>query len=123
VLRRASLESSTGPVPEEFTRPACYQLARREGRMIAWARWEEGYSLERTQAGSFAAGTPYWMVRIVETWIADAYSWQVTNEQIYEWAKELGNTDDLPSATGLNRHVQIAIWMRRIARQCEAEHT
>lgn len=76
-LRHASLESSTGPVPEEFTRPACYQLVRREGRMIAWARWEEGHSLERTQAGSFAAGTPDWMVRMVETWIADAYSWQV----------------------------------------------
>jgi hypothetical protein len=60
---------------------------------------------------------------MVKTWIADAYSWQVTDEQIYEWAKELGNTDDLPSATGLNRHIQIAIWMRRIVRQCEAEHT
>jgi hypothetical protein len=109
-----------GPPPESFTVPACYRLARSEGRMIAWARWEQGFSLEKTRSGQVAAGTPDWMIRILEAWITDAYSWQVTDEQIYQWAAELGNTAHLPSAQRVSRHETIAIWMRRIARQCQA---
>ena len=109
--------------PQSFDRIACYDLVQREGRMIAWARWEQGYSLEKTRAGQFADGTPAWMAAIVHTWINDAYSWQVTDEQIRQWAEELGNTDHLPAANRLSRHETIAIWMRRIARQCAGQHT
>jgi hypothetical protein len=111
------------PAPEAFDLMACYELVRNEGRMIAWARWELGYSLEKTRAGQFAEGTPVWVVDLVKAWIADAYSWQVTDEQVHQWAAELGNTADLPSASGLSRHETIAIWMRRIARQCATQHT
>lgn len=110
----------SGPPPESFTLPACYQLARSEGRMIAWARWEQGFSLEKARSGQFAEGTPDWMIRIVDAWIVDAYSWRVTDDQIYQWAAELGNTDRLPSAQRVSRHETIAIWMRRIASQCRA---
>jgi hypothetical protein len=107
-----------GGTPESFNRIACYDLVQNEGRMIAWARWEQGYPMEKTQSGKFAAGTPEWMVSLVQRWINDAYSWQVTDEQIYQWAAELGNTEHLPTASRLSRHETIAIWMRRIARQC-----
>ena len=112
-----------GGTPETFTRVACYDLVQHEGRMIAWARWEQGDSLEKTQAGQFPPETPEWMVSLIRRWITDAYSWQVTDEQIYQWAAELGNTDHLPSASRLSRHETIAIWMRRIARQCAGEAT
>ena len=112
-----------GGTPETFTRVACYDLVQNEGRMIAWARWEQGYTREKTQAGQFAHGTPQWMVNMVQTWISDAYSWQATDEQIFQWAAELGNTEHLPSASRLSRHETIAIWMRRIAKQCAGEPT
>jgi hypothetical protein len=111
----------SAPTPDHFDRLACYQLVRKEGRMNAWARWEQGYSLEKARAGQFAQGTPVWVVDLVRAWIADAYSWQVTDEQVHQWAAELGNTSDLPSANGLSRHETIAIWMRRIARQCASQ--
>jgi hypothetical protein len=108
-------------MPQSFDRLACYELVQHEGRMIAWARWEQGYSLEKTRSGQFPEGTPDWMVTMVETWITDAYSWQVTDEQVRQWAEELGNTEHLPAANRLSRHETIAIWMRRIARQCAGQ--
>jgi hypothetical protein len=101
-----------------FSRAACYSLVQREGRMIAWGRWEQGYSLEKMSGGTFDAGTPEWAVRMVRHWIADAYSWQATDEQVRQWAEELGNTANLPAANRLTRDETIAIWLRRIAREC-----
>jgi len=95
----------------------CYELVQDAGRMIAWARWEQGFSLEKTRAAPFPANTPPWMVALVQDWITDAYQWQATDEQILQWASELGNVDDLPHAAQLSRHETIAIWMRHIARQ------
>lgn len=105
--------------PQEFNLVACYQMVQHEGRMIAWARWEEGFSLEKTRSGGFRDGTPMWMVNMIHDWIADAYQWQVTDEQIRQWAEELGDTEGLPSATRLTTHETIAIWMRRLARHCD----
>ena len=106
--------------PQEFNLVACYQMVQHEGRMIAWARWEEGFSLEKTRSGGFRDGTPMWMVNMIHDWIADAYQWQVTDEQIRQWAEELGDTEGLPSATRLTTHETIAIWMRRLARHCDS---
>jgi hypothetical protein len=106
--------------PQEFDRGACYQLVRHEGRMIAWARWEERFSLEKTRAAQFAEDTPAWVVDLIQGWIADAYDWRATDEQIWQWAEELGNTENLPSAQRLTKHETIAIWLRRIARQCDS---
>jgi hypothetical protein len=106
------------PDAQPFSRMACYNLVQREGRMIAWGRWEQGYSLERMSAGRFDPGTPEWMVTMVRHWIEDAYSWHATDEQVRQWAEELGNTANLPAAGDLTRDETIAIWMRRIAREC-----
>jgi hypothetical protein len=120
LLAPAAFADPEGPrdTPAQFTRMACYDLVQHEGRMIAWGRWEQGFSQERMRSAPFAPDTPQWMVSMVQRWIADAYSWQVTDEQIYQWAEELGNTANLPSANRLSPHVTIAIWMRRIAKQC-----
>ena len=107
--------------PQQFNLAACYQLVHHEGRMIAWARWEEGFPLEKTRAGEFREGTPAWMIERVHAWITDAYRWQATDEQVRQWAEELGNADDLPSAQRLNKHETIAIWLRRIARDCDTQ--
>jgi len=103
-----------------LTPAVCYELVQDAGRMIAWARWEQGFSLEKTRSAPFPANTPPWMIALVQDWITDAYQWQATDEQILQWASELGNTDDLPHAAQLSRHETIAIWMRHIARQCNA---
>jgi hypothetical protein len=111
------------PMPNHtgaLTRGTCYELVQDAGRMIAWARWEQGFSLEKTRSAQFPPDTPPWMLSLVQDWITDAYQWQVTDEQVLQWAAELGNTDDLPPATQLSRHETIAIWIRRIARQCSA---
>jgi hypothetical protein len=109
-----------GPTPQTFNVLACYQLAQNEGRMVAWARWEKRFPLEQTRSGQFGEGTPTWIVERIQAWIDDAYSWQVTDEQVQQWAVELGNTQDLPRASGLTVHQTIAIWMRRISRQCDS---
>lgn len=109
------------PFPDQaraFNPVMCHELVQDAGRMIAWARWEQGFSLEQVQAAPFPPNTPPWMLALVHDWIADAYQWQATDEQVYQWAAELGNTDNLPGAAQLNPHETIAIWMRRIARQC-----
>ncbi|MCW5620043.1 MAG: hypothetical protein KIS79_02920 [Burkholderiales bacterium] len=108
-----------GRMPEAFNRLACYRMVQHEGRMIAWARWEERLSEEKTRTGGFALGTPPWVMNVIDEWIADAYAWRVTNEQVLHWAQELGNTDALPQAEELSVPEIIAIWMRRIARDCD----
>jgi hypothetical protein len=103
-----------------LTPAVCHELVQDAGRMVAWARWEQGFSLEKTRSAPFPPNTPPWMVALVQDWITDAYQWQATDEQILQWASELGNVEDLPHAAQLSRHETIAIWMRRIARQCTA---
>jgi hypothetical protein len=115
--RAASARGHDG-APREFNAAACYQLVEDAGRPIAWARWEKGFSLEKTRSPKFHDDTPLWMIRLVQEWIADAYQWRASDEQIRQWAAELGSVDDLPSAERLSVHETIAIWMRRIARGC-----
>jgi hypothetical protein len=107
------------PTPEVFNVVACYRVAQHEGRMVAWARWEKRFPLEKIRSVEFEAGTPTWVIDRIQAWILDAYTWQVTDDQVQQWATELGNTEDLPRANGLTIHQKIAIWMRRISRQCD----
>jgi hypothetical protein len=107
------------PPPPDYTAAACYGLVQNAGRAIAWARWEKGLSLEKTRSAPFQASTPGWAIYLVKGWIDDAYQWRPTDEQIRQWAAELGSVDDLPSAEALSVHEKIAIWMRRIGRQCD----
>ncbi len=116
-----SARGHDGKLPQTFNRIACYQLVQNEGRLIAWARWEQNFTEAKTRTAEFQTGTPAWMVELVEGWIEDAYHWQVTDDQVYQWAQELGSTDNLPHADQLTNHQTIAIWMRRISRQCD-EH-
>jgi len=74
--------------------------------------------VEKTRSAELHDGTPVWASRLVREWIADAYEWHASNEQIRQWAAELGSVDPLPSAEQLSVHEAIAIWMRRIGRQC-----
>jgi hypothetical protein len=107
------------PLPPDYTAAACYGLVQNAGRAIAWARWEKGLSLEKTRSAPFRASTPGWGIDLVKGWIDDAYQWRATDQQIRQWAAELGSVDDLPSAEALSVHEKIAIWMRRIGRQCD----
>jgi hypothetical protein len=107
------------PAPPEFNRVLCYQMVQQEGRLIARARWEQGASLDKTRAAKLGAGGPPWIADLVQSWIRDAYAWQVTDEQVRQWAEELGDASNLPSASRLTVHQTIAIWMRRISRQCD----
>lgn len=107
-------------LPRDFTTVGCYQLVQDAGRMIAWARWEQGFTLEKTRSAPFPPDTPVWMLDLVQEWIADAYQWEATDDQILQWATELGNVRDLPHADRLSVHETTAIWLRRIARQCQA---
>jgi len=115
--RPATAHSQESPSPE-FNAAACYQLVQNAGRQIAWARWEQRLSVEKTQSAELHDGTPVWASRLVREWIADAYEWHASDEQIRQWASELGSVDHLPSAEQLSVHESIAIWMRRIGRQC-----
>jgi len=117
---QADPDRSSERTPAKFDLYACYQLVRHEGRMIAWARWEERFPLETARSAQFADGTPAWVVDLVGGWITDAYAWQPTEEQIWQWAAELGNTENLPDVQHLTKHETIAIWLRRIARQCSS---
>jgi hypothetical protein len=104
----------------QFTRLACHELVQDTGRMIAWARWEGRLSREKLQSAKMPESTPPWIIELVQVWIADAYEWRATDDQVFQWAAELGNTDGLPRANQLSEHETIAIWMRRIARQCDS---
>ena len=115
--RAASARSDDG-APPQFSTVACYQMVQDAGRPIAWARWEKGLPLEKAQSAKFRDGTPVWAANLVQEWIVDAYQWRASDEQVRQWATELGSVDDLPSAEALSVHETIAIWMRRIARRC-----
>jgi hypothetical protein len=107
-------------MPGQFTTLGCYQLVQDAGRMIAWARWEQGFTLEKTRSAQFPSNTPAWMLDLVHEWITDAYQWKATDDQVVQWASELGNAQHLPHADQLSVHETTAIWLRRIARQCQA---
>jgi len=63
------------------------------------------------------------VIDLVQGWIADAYQWRATDEQVRQWAAELGSVDNIPSAEALSVHETIAVWLRRIARSCnERDH-
>lgn len=113
-------EESASP---EFNPAACYQLVRNAGRHIAWARWEQQFPVEKTRSAVLREATPEWAVDLEKRWISDAYEWRASDEQIWQWAAELGSVDDLPSADQLSVHESIAIWLRRIARQCKQQDT
>jgi len=116
--RAAFAHGYESPVTE-FSVAACYGLVQAAGRPIAWARWEKHLSLDKTRSAPFRANTPDWVIDLVKGWIDDAYQWRVTDAQIRQWAAELGSEEDLPSADALSVHQTIAIWMRRLGRQCE----
>lgn len=116
----ANADPEPAALPGQFTRPACYGVAYREGRMIAWARWEQKYPLAKMRQIGVAEGTPAWAMELVNTWVEDAYVWKATDEQIKRWAQELGDTSFLPRADKLSVHETIAIWMRRLATDCDA---
>lgn len=120
--RIASAHGQDG-TPPQFDVVACYQLVQDTGRPIAWARWERGLSLEEIRSAKFNGKPPVWVVHLVQEWIADAYQWHASDEQVHQWAAELGSVEDLPSAESLNVHETIAIWMRRIARRCGERDT
>ncbi|MFO1320662.1 MAG: hypothetical protein U1F52_13680 [Burkholderiales bacterium] len=111
------------PEAPRYTQSACFDLVSETGRMIAWARWEGRLTYEKVRNVAFEDGTPAWIVGRVNAWIADAYTWTATDEQISQWAAELGNTERLPHAAQLTSHESIAIWLRRIARGCGPEET
>jgi hypothetical protein len=74
--------------------------------------------MEKTRSAVLRDDTPSWAVDLENEWIGDAYEWRASTEQIQQWAAELGSVDDLPSAQQLSVHETIAIWMRRIGREC-----
>ena len=117
-LPRGAFAHEYAPPVSEFNTAACYGLVAEAGRAIAWARWEQRLPLEKTRSAPFRANTPAWVIDLVQGWVDDAYVWRASNEQIQQWAAELGSVDSLPSADALSVHETIAIWMRRIGRQC-----
>lgn len=115
----ARADPETQPLPDHFTVSACHNLALDTGRMIAWARWEQRYPLEKVRFDPYEPGTPDWVISLTEGWVKDAYQWRATDDQVLQWASELGSTQYLPKASQLTKHEHIAIWLRRIARNCE----
>jgi len=105
-------------VAPDFNAVACYQLVQDTGRRIAWARWEQRSPVEKIRSVVLRDGTPSWAITLVKEWVTDAYEWQPSDEQVRQWAAELGSVDHLPRAEQLSVHEAIAIWMRRIGRQC-----
>jgi hypothetical protein len=115
-LARAVPNGSDDGMPRVFGTAACYQLVQGTGRMIAWVRWEVGAS-EDSVVAKFEEDTPAWIIDLTNRWIADAYHWEVTDDQVRQWAGELGD-GAWPRAEQLTTPQTIAIWLRRIARQC-----
>jgi hypothetical protein len=93
----------------------CYARVNDTGRWIAFNRWEDNQPYVKLQ---FQGAIPQWVKDLFEEWNKDAYSWEPTEEEIYLWATELGNTENLPTVQQLTKHQKIAIWLRRIARGC-----
>ncbi|MCC7547623.1 MAG: hypothetical protein IT532_07645 [Burkholderiales bacterium] len=105
---------------EHFDRPACYQVAQSAGRSIARARWEQHYPEAKLRSASLPQGTPEWIVAVVDDWITDAYRWVPTDGDVRAWAGELGDATAVPTAAQLSVPETIAIWMRRLGRDCDA---
>jgi hypothetical protein len=103
---------------DPVSRIVCYRMVQTSGRAIAWARWEQGLPIEQARMRSQRDEAPRPQVELVESWVSDAYQWRATDEQVREWAAELGNVERVPNADRLSAHETIAIWMRRIARHC-----
>jgi hypothetical protein len=117
----AAEEPNDGAAPQVFDAASCYQLVSETGLKIAWARWEVG-APEANVVARFDDETPEWIVDLTQRWIADAYHWQATEEQVRQWAQELGNP--APSHPDqLTPHQTMAIWLHRIARTCNELHT
>jgi hypothetical protein len=104
--------------PQRVNRIACYRMVQSSGRMIAWARWEQDLPIEQARSRSQRDAAPRSQAELVDTWVSDAYRWKVTDEQVREWASELGSGGNVPPADRLSTHEIIAIWLRRIARRC-----
>jgi hypothetical protein len=79
--RAASARSDDG-APPQFSAFACYQMVQDAGRPIAWARWAKGLPLEKARSAKFRDGTPVWAANLVKEWIADAYQWRASDEQV-----------------------------------------
>jgi len=120
--RPAAAHGQESPTPE-FNAVACYQLVQDTGRRIAWARWEQRFPAEKIRSAVLRDSTPTWAVELVKEWVTDAYEWHPSDQQVQQWAAELGSVEDLPSADRLSVHETIAIWMRRIGRQCNERDT
>lgn len=103
---------------ERVDRLACYRMVQDAGRWVAWARWEQHLPIEVARSRSPSNGELDSRARLVDAWIDDAYVWRATDEQVREWAAELGSTGSLPHADELSVHETIAIWLRRTARGC-----
>lgn len=110
-------------LPPQYSEPMCRLLVMDAGRMIAWARWERRLAVDQARAAPVPRDAPEWVATLVQEWITDAYEWEVTDDQIRQWAAELGTTRDLPTTGQLSVHETIAIWLRRIARQCDRTRT
>lgn len=124
----ASAPASADPrnpyqLPEKFDRVVCYWVAQQLGRTIAWARWEQDYTEAKTRASGLGQGSPTWVTDVIGDWIGDAYAWQPSDEQVRTWAEELGDVADVPRAHELTRYQTIAVWMRRIGKDCDARET
>jgi hypothetical protein len=121
-MARAAPEERDDGTPEVLDAAACYQLVQDTGRMIAWARWELG-APESNVVVRFEDDTPEWIVDLTNRWIADAYHWEATDDQIRQWTTELGEGTGSSRADQLTTPQTIAIWLRRIARQCSEQRT
>jgi hypothetical protein len=93
-------------------------MVQSAGRMIAWARWEQGLAIEQARSRSQRGDASRSQAELIEVWVNDAYQWRASDEQVREWASELGSVERAPHADQLSIHETIAIWMRRIARRC-----
>lgn len=105
-------------LPQEFDAAACQQLVLDTGRMIAWVRWELG-APEHSVVVQFEEQTPDWIIALTDRWMADAYHWQATDDQVRE---ALGDDTAASRAEELTTPQTIAVWMRRIARTCREQH-
>lgn len=120
VTARADPARGDQRLPASFDRPACYWVAQSAGRGIARARWELHQPEAKIRSAPLPQHTPDWIVAVVGDWITDAYRWTPTDADVRAWAEELGNAADVPPAAQLTVSETIAIWMRRIGRDCDA---
>jgi hypothetical protein len=67
----------------------------------------------------FEEQTPDWIIALTDRWMADAYHWEPTDDQVRE---ALGDDTAASRAEELTTPQTIAVWMRRIARTCREQH-